>query len=433
MRRFYTLFAITALLFSFSSCGNELDNKVTDDDVLNSEDIIIPAGNYITFHADVNTRGTLQTGQYITESFGVYGYQYDFSSSWTGQRAVAIPNVFWNFLGSNKVPLEVTYNDGIYSYTANGAKEGTMGTNGQVNWTSNRYAFWAYYPYDNSSNFSVSSMTSEGAPYVTYTVDRTTTKKMYDVMTGGISQITAAGSGNTVTFTMYHRLSAVDVSISNVYEHEYTENGTNYTEDVNIIIEELQLQFGNLKYNTAKIFLERDKTIPSLNTMLTEADNMGATYQLLGGDNPDISDTKTIEPTKNEKTNLTADNDATMTFIPQETTNLSVTATVKYHMEGVETQDRVPHLRVNEEGEPVDKSGNKTNDPTQYVYDGVANNATTGAKSSISVVKTTDFNQPLVEGTRYYIVLNFTSEAVSINIITAEAWEDVPPVDYEFK
>ena len=434
--RLFNIFTIAIFLFSFSACEKELEfNKDMDDDS-NSVDIILPAGNYISFYADVNSRALLQTSQYITEPFGVYGYQYDFNKTWNGQRSSAIPNVFWNGANPNHVPLKVSYEKGSYNYRADGSPD-EMDGNGQVNWSpSNRYAFWAYYPYEgyNSYNFSVSSMTSEGAPYVTYTVDRTTTQKMYDVMTGGISQITAASTGNIVTFTMNHRLSAIDVSISNAYEHDYTENGINYVEDVNIIIDDLKLEFNNLKYDKARIFLEQNKNIPALNSVLTPATNdMSATYQLVGGTNPDIDNPVTVGPTTTEKTNLKAGNGngATMTFIPQETTNLSVTATVKYHMVGVETQDRVPHLRVNEEGEPVDKSGNKTNDPTQYVYDGVADNATTGAKSSISVVKTTDFNQPLVEGTRYYIVLNFTSEAVSINIITAEAWDE-KEIDYEF-
>ena len=431
MKRFIHIFAVVTLLFTFASCEGELDYD-KDNDAPNSEENILPAGNYISFHADVNSRASLQTSQYITKPFGVYGYQYDFSITWDAQRVSAKPNVFWNLDSITKLPLKVSYNKGIYNYAADGAYDKTMDTiTKQVKWTSNRYAFWAYYPYDgNNSNFSVSSMTSEGAPYVTYTVDRTTTENMYDVMTGGISQITAANSGNTVSFTMYHRLSAVDVSISNVYEHEYVVEGVNHIEDVDIIIKDLKLTFNNLKYSSAKIFLEQNKNIPALNTVLTTAADMRATYQLVGT-NSDIAASDTITPTTTVKTNLTADNGATMTFIPQETDSLSVTVTGSYYIIGVETQARVPHLRVNEEGEPVDKSGNKTNDPTLYVYDGVADNDETGAKSTISVVKTTDFNQPLVEGTRYYIVLNFTSKAVSINIIKAEAWDD-KTVDYEF-
>ena len=422
MKRFIHIFAVVTFLFTFASCEGELDYD-KDADAPNSEEIILPAGNYISFHADVNSRASLQTSQYITEPFGVYGYQYDFNNTWNAQRVLATPNVFWNLNGNTKLPLKVSYNNGVYNYTADGADGETMDdTNKQVNWTSNRYAFWAYYPYEeyNSSYFSVSSMTSEGAPYVTYTVDRTTTKNMYDVMTGGVSQVTAANSGNTVTFTMYHRLSAVDVSISNVYEHEYVVEGVNHIEDVDIVITDLKLTFNNLKYSSAKIFLEQNKNIPALNTVLTTAADMSATYQLVGGTNPDIGTSQTITPTTTVKTNLTADNDATMTFIPQETENLSVTVTGRYYMIGKTTNAQISKLRVNEDGEPLDDDGNVTNDPNTYVYDNV-----------FSIDKETNFNQALVESTRYYIVLNFTSEAVSINIITAEAWDE-KTVDYEF-
>ena len=417
MRRFIHIFTAVTFLFTFACCEGELDYD-KDNDAPNSEEIILPAGNYISFHADVNSRASLQTSQYITKPFGVYGYQYDFSITWDAQRVSAKPNVFWNLDSITKLPLKVSYNKGIYNYAADGAYDKTMDTiTKQVKWTSNRYAFWAYYPYDgNNSNFSVSSMTSEGAPYVTYTVDRTTTKNMYDVMTGGISQITATNSGNTVTFTMYHRLSAVDVSISNAYEHEYD---VNHIEDVDIVITDLKLTFNNLKYSSAKIFMGQNKNIPALKTVLTTADDRSATYQLVGT-NSEIADSVTITPTTTVKTNLTADNDATMTFIPQDTTDLSVKVTGSYYMKGKRTNKQIEKLKVNEEGEPLDSNGNVTTNPNTYVYEKV-----------FSIDKETNFNQPLVEGTRYYIVLNFTSEAVSINIITAEVWDD-KTVDYEF-
>lgn len=454
MRRLYNILAIAALLISFTSCERD---TVYEDDVTSPEDIIIPADNYITFHADANTRAALQTGDYI-DGFGVYGYKYDFNGTWNGQRPVAKPNVFWNLDESTKVPLKVTYDGGIYSYTADGSPDMAEGGNGQVKWSGSRYAFWAYYPYEGyDTNFAISGMEQEGAPYVTYTVDRGTfgangdvttygsTRNMYDVMTGGISQVTAASNGNTVTFTMRHRLSAVDVSISNVYQHDYVTDGVNHTEDVDIEISDLKLNFENLKYNSAKIFLEQDKSIPALNTVLTPANagSMRAIYNLIGTDGdidtPDTSGTSvSIEPTTTTKTNITADADATMTFIPQETTDLKVTANIQYRLKGVGSGNYVGHLKVNDEGHPVDSAGNVTDDPTKYVYDGVTREELTAqgiagkaGDKYITAVKTTDFNRTLDENTRYYIVLNFTSEAVSINIITAEKWDEVP-VDYEF-
>ena len=456
MRRFFNIFAVAALLLSLASCKRD---GIYEDDVTPPEDIILPAGNYITFYADANTRASLLTTNYIEQPFGVYGYKYDFSSTWNGQRAMAVPNVFWNLKGSTKVPLKVSYNGGIYNYSADGSPSNETG---QVNWSSSRYAFWAYYPYEDYSNpyfnsyFTVSGMEQEGAPNLTYTVDRGTfgangdvttygsTSNMYDVMTGGISQVTAASSGNTVTFTMYHRLSAVDVSISNAYQHDYQDGGVNYSEDVNIVITDLKLQFKNLKYDKAKIYLEQDKSIPALNTVLTapmtsgvlDTEKMYANYNLIGGGSPDIGApgaTVTVEPTTTTKTNLTANAGATMTFIPQETSDLKVTAYLEYYMVGATTGKRIGHLRVNDEGEPVNLSGVKTDNPAEYVYDGITEAPATGVMGDefISVTKQTDFNQPLVERTRYFIVLNFTSEAVSINIITADAWDE-RTVDYEF-
>ena len=431
MRRFFNIFAVAALLLSLASCERD---GIYEDDVTPPEDIILPAGNYITFYADANTRASLLTTNYIEQPFGVYGYKYDFSSTWNGQRAMAVPNVFWNLKGSTKVPLKVSYNGGIYNYSADGSPSNETG---QVNWSSSRYAFWAYYPYEDYSNpyfnsyFTVSGMEQEGAPYVTYTVDRASTKNMYDVMTGGISQVTAASSGNTVTFTMYHRLSAVDVSINNAYQHEYQVDGVNYTEDVDIVITDLKLHFENLKYSEAKIFLERDKSIPALNTVLTaptksedgetvlDPSQMVANYQLIGGTDPDIGPTVTVGPTTS-KFNLTTEAGATMTFIPQETSDLRVTADISYHMVGATSGAQISKLRVNDEGEPLDSEGNVTDDPSKFIYD-----------NAFTITKTTDFKQPLVETTRYFIVLNFTSEAVSINIITAEAWDE-RTVDYEF-
>ena len=44
----------------------------------------------------------------------------------------------------------------------------------------------------------------------------------------------------------------------------------------------------------------------------------------------------------------------------------------------------------------------------------------------------TPFNQPLKEGSRYYLQMTFTSSAVSISIITSDEWDDIK-VDYEFE
>ena len=35
-----------------------------------------------------------------------------------------------------------------------------------------------------------------------------------------------------------------------------------------------------------------------------------------------------------------------------------------------------------------------------------------------------DFERPLLEGRRYYIQLNFTTDAVSVNIVAADEWNE---------
>ena len=43
-----------------------------------------------------------------------------------------------------------------------------------------------------------------------------------------------------------------------------------------------------------------------------------------------------------------------------------------------------------------------------------------------------EFDRPLLEGRRYYIQFNFTSDAVSVNIVAADEWDEFDRVDYEF-
>ena len=43
-----------------------------------------------------------------------------------------------------------------------------------------------------------------------------------------------------------------------------------------------------------------------------------------------------------------------------------------------------------------------------------------------------DFDRGLLEGRRYFIQINFTSDAVSVNIIAADEWNEKPQVNHEF-
>ena len=412
------------------SCDKE---SITTNTPNNSgTEIDIATGNYIIFLTEANTRATLVESKYITGTFGVYGYQYDFSKSWTGMRAVSEPNVFWNGTESNKSPLKVTEEGGFYTYYADNAAAEDAG---QINWSGDRYAFFAYYPYETNSYFTTSPMTMEGSPYLTYKVDKSNAKNHLDVMTGGVSQITGSSNNNAVTFTMEHRLVGCDVSISNVYVYSHTENGVNIDEDVDIEISSLELEFKNLMYDNAKIFLEKNDAVVALNTVPgNSSGNQTASFNIIGANSNSGLTSFTVEPTEVENTVVTEETGTSMTFIPQPygdgNAALEVTANIVYRMKG-KSSGYFERAKVNDEGEYVDANGNEIptdangNPTADLYYEG-------SAERPFRVQKISSFNQPLIEGSRYYVLLTFTSEAVSINIVTAVAWDVIEVEDYEF-
>ena len=346
-----------------------------NDGVLNSgddEQIVVPTRPYIYLDAAVNTRASLVGGSVLQRNFRVYGFTYDFNNKWSTYRVTAKPNVFDN------VPQLVTHSNGNYTYTP--VKE----------WQGGKYTFFAYYP----SSLNASSANVEGTPYVTYAPDFNDTAEHRDVMTA-MFEDTSLSSSPYVYFDFYHRLSAVDVVAMNFYEHSYDDpnnDDTVITEKVTIDIVDLKLSFKNVKYQEAKIYL--DRRIPSECT--PAAANANPVYQIISLDNGsgiyiNYNEDSTLRP-------ITAQNNSSMIFIPQENTDLEVTTTVKY-------KKRRPN------GEYLtDENGNDVF--TQTIE--------------------TPFNQQLKEGSRYYLQMTFTSSAVSISIITSDEWDDIP-VDYEFE
>ena len=204
---------------------------------------------------------------------------------------------------------------------------------------------------------------------------------------------TSLSSSPYVYFDFYHRLSAVDVVAMNFYEYSYDDSdaeNTVITEKITIEIVDLALQFVNVKYQEAKIYL--DRRIPSERT---EAAGTMPYYQIISEDSGsgiyiNYNEDATLRP-------ITAQNNSSMIFIPQENTDLEVTTTVKY-------KKRRPN------GEYLTENGNAVF--TQTIE--------------------TPFKQSLKEGSRYYLQMTFTSSAVSISIITSDEWDDIS-VDYEFE
>ena len=363
MKKFSYIFMLCAALLC--SCNDGVLNSGDD------EQIVVPTKPYIYLDAGVNTRASLVGGSVLQRNFRVYGFTYDFNNKWSTYRVTAKPNVFDN------VPQLVTHSNGNYTYSP--VKE----------WQGGKYTFFAYYP----SSLNASSANVEGTPYVTYAPDFNDTAEHRDVMTA-MFEDTSLSSSPYVYFDFYHRLSAVDVVAMNFYEHSYDDpNNANtvITEKVTIDIIDLKLSFKNVKYQEAKIYL--DRRIPSECT--PAAANTNPVYQIISLDNGsgiyiNYNEDSTLRP-------ITAQNNSSMIFIPQENTDLEVTTTVSY-------KKRRPN------GEFVTENGSDVF--TQTIE--------------------TPFNQQLKEGSRYYLQMTFTSSAVSISIITSDEWDDIP-VDYEFE
>ena len=361
MKRANYIFLLVAMLL----CGCSKSSITPDDQ------IIVPTKPYIYLDAGVSTRASLVGGTVLQRNFRVYGFTYDFNNKWSTYRVTAKPNVFDN------VPQLVTHSNGNYTYTP------------IQEWQGGKYTFFAYYP----SSLNASGGNIEGTPYVTYAPDFNDTAEHRDVMTA-MFEDTSLSSSPYVYFDFYHRLSAVDVVAMNFYEHSYDDpNNANtvITEKITIDIVDLALQFKNVHYQEAKIYL--DRRIPSVRKAAAVGTN--PYYQIISQDSGsgiyiNYNEDATLRP-------ITAQNNSSMIFIPQEENDLEVTTTVKY-------KKRRPN------GEFISEGGSDVF--TQTIE--------------------TPFKQPLKEGSRYYLQMTFTSSAVSISIITSDEWDDIK-VDYEFE
>ena len=364
MKRFNYIFLLFAALFCSCSETPQLGGDT---------EITLPTKPYIYLDAGISTRASLVDGSTLNGNFSVFGYTYDFNNKWTTYRVTAKPNVFDN------VPQNVTYTNGSYKYSP--IKE----------WQGGKYTFFAFYP----QTVSHSSATDEGTPYLTYAPDFNNVGAHIDIMTA-MFEDTSLSSSPYVYFDFYHRLSAVDVVALNFYEHNYTvtdgQNSITTTEQITIELTKLELAFKNVKYKSAKIYL--DRRIASELTAVDEDTNPVYTiFNYTGNRSINVN-----YNTNADLTPITADYNNSMIFIPQESSDIEVTTTVNF-------KKRRPN--------------------GQYLTDDNGNNVFTQTI-------TTPFNQPLKEGSRYYLQMTFTSSAVSISIITSAEWDDIP-VDYEFE
>lgn len=394
MKRFNNILAVVFVLAALVGCENNVDTPTP-------KPSLDPNAKYILFDANVvESRSQAINDASGVNSFSVYGYNYISGTEWDAWRALAKPNVFDN------TPQAVTRTtDGFFSYAANVADLKT--------WSDNypRHSFFAVYPEKSvgaSCGITYPVMeNTEGVPYVTYTLPNDATK-MVDLMTGAYLDRTYSEHGTYVSFDMEHRLAAVDVVALNHYE-----DGNDL---VTIRIKSLKVTFDNLLYNSADIYLDK---IGRYGTPSVRRTGSGSAEYTIVTSDYNVLNNKYDD----DQRNISNEVSKTMFFIPQEldmdnmsTTNLAATVEVTYqkvkgaNADGTGGTLITTNTYVNAEGETV----------TENIPDG-----------NFTILKSISFNRSLEQSYRYYVRLTFTSAAVSITVLTAEKWADIP-VDYEF-
>lgn len=178
---------------------------------------------YIFFSHGVETKADLieSAAGLDGKAFGVVGFKYDFDKTWEAVNATATPNVFADIPETVDVSADGTNTTvGVGSYTP---------LQGWSN--SKKYAFFAYFPLDNSTVSLVNTDGSDytgGVPAIRYTMDPTSGEafrtSMEDVMTAPAQidkfwKSSAEGGNNVangeVNFTFEHRLSSLGLNVKN--------------------------------------------------------------------------------------------------------------------------------------------------------------------------------------------------------------------------
>ena len=246
------LFLFVMTVFALTACNNsetEWDEVVVD----------LPAHGYILFDSPAPTRGELITD--MKRNFGVMGYSWNYNDAndvWNTVKVQAKPNEFC----SQKITYDAASN--LHSYDAR-STHGTV----LVPWKPTcKYSFFGYYPHETEANgaLTVSGSNVEGTPYLTYTLPNSPAS-MLDVMTAKLFN-TDYKTAREVALNFEHRLAAVDIQMINM-------NAKFGGKDVYVKLSNLKMNFTNLKYSKAKIWMDYDMGLER-----TEAGNKSKSYTM---------------------------------------------------------------------------------------------------------------------------------------------------------
>lgn len=382
----YNILIVLAIVATLVGCNKDINTTTEEWGDVNIP--LDPSKHYIHFDADVNTRGALVEGNLLLDDFMVFGYQYP--GWWEAESVLASPNVF------DANPQRVKYEGGIFTY-------GTPKV-----WTGNRYSFFGYYPADHSNiKYFDNDVVQQGTPYITYTLpDSNNPTHLIDVMTASYID-TGVASSASVPMQFHHRLSAIDVGARNYYEYDHDNNKATAPKLVTIEITQLILNLTNIVNTSAKIYL--DHTIPSVypeNQARAEK-----VYAMVNGSTPWAVPTFDVVPnTKEDRairlvTTQTGENASSIILIPQ-------------------TQLVTGAIQLVYKKKYQDNNGNWV-----YLHEGTNTEDLEFSPTDLNI----NFNKELIEGRRYFIELTFTSDAVSVNIIAADEWDDKDDIRHEFE
>ena len=246
-----------------------------------------------------------------------------------------------------------------------------------------------------------------------YRISRTDPSSTADLMTASVID-TDANSSKDVQFHFKHRLSAIDVAAVNYCEFDQNPDNNDATDVLPVTIEIHQANFRmtNLQYDTYKVSL--DETQPS--TPSNRSSDQIANFELLTAAEDDIP----IEVNKDGGIQMrpitSAEKNTTMIVIPQ-TTPLHVEPEIIYYRRLPDANGKARYLDSSDKIHELelDQDGGHIGTPPTFTYNTAF-----------------DFDRGLLEGRRYFIQINFTSDAVSVNIVAADEWNEKPQVDHEF-
>lgn len=419
----YNILIVLAIVATLVGCNKDINTTTEEWGDVNIP--LDPSKHYIHFDTEINTRGALITGNYLEDNFAVVGYQYP--GLWEAEKVFATPNVFYTDKDKTEVakPQIVEYDtvNGVFNYSPL-----------QV-WSGNHYSFFAYYPTDKDN---VTLVADQGDPYIIYEPelgsDPTT---LFDLMTASYID-TGVASSSSVGLEFKHRLSAIDIGARNYYEYDHDHDGgsENATpaKQVTIEITSLEVSLSNITSTSAKIYL--DPTIP---TELNPTTAKKAIEIVMVGSNdwapntfpviPNTASDRAIRIIKKPDGEVMS----TLLLLPQEqalTGNITLKYRKKYTDNGKDLYQRWEIMK-NENGEYVyDEDGEPV---LTYSWTELPTNETLLQAYLFDAPRELKFDRPLLEGRRYFIELTFTSDAVSVNIIAADEWDDKDDIRYEFE